>query len=381
MKDTPRSLKVSALITTLGIAFATATLVIALSVAAGFESSYKRSILDFNAHIIMLKDGGEIRDYQNVAFELEQFEGVKSALPFVYRESMAVSKGIVKGVVIKGLDIERLSKTSNLKLEEIGSNAPPRERPNAIMLGRALAEKLHIKDPSAINLLTGKNRFEKVEVGGTFESGLYDYDSQFAFMPMFEVQKLFDMADEATGVEIKLGDPGDAKVMADLLEEEFPYPYSFTTWESMNKPIFEAVRLEKIMFAIIVGTLVLVGMFNIIGTLVLRIIYKVKDISTMSALGMRRSFIRVLFTFHGVVLGSVGSLLGVFIGGFLTWLIGSFKIIHIEPEIYFLSSLPVKLEFPVVGIIVAATVAVSFVVSLIASTGITRLNLIEGLRT
>ncbi|MBI2342319.1 MAG: ABC transporter permease, partial [Deltaproteobacteria bacterium] len=278
MRGAPASLKAYTLLTLAGIAVATAVLVTALSVAEGFESSYKRSILDFNAHVILLKDGDEISDYGQKMDDLGKFEGIVASTPFIYRESMAVNKGAVKGIVIKGVDFKRLPSVSNIIIKGFGDSQQDKEKAGAVFLGKALAEKLNIKEAGEINILIGENKFQRISVAGIFESGLYDYDANFALTSIKNAQNIFGAGDFATGIEMKLNDPANADKMADILRGEFQYPYQIATWSELNSPIFEAVHLEKIMFAVIIGSLVMVGIFNIVGALLLKILYKVKDI-------------------------------------------------------------------------------------------------------
>lgn len=374
MRGATRGLKISALITTLGIALSTAVLVISLSVAGGFQAAYKKSILDFNAHIVLMKDGGELSNYEELLEELKLYDGIVSAMPFIYRESMLTAKGVVKGVVIKGVDFRTIKKVSNIAIKKFNPDA------EGAYLGKDLADKLGINESGDINLLIGQNKFQKVPVVGIFESGLYDYDSQFVLMKLDDLRSLFGMEDFVTGIEMKTADPETAPLLAKLLEEEYPFPYQITHWAELNRPIFEAVHLEKIMFGIIVGVLVLVGMFNIIGTLVLRIIYKAKDISILSAIGMRKYFIRRIFTFHGGMLGSAGVIIGLTIGLSGAYLIGRLKLVHIDPEIYFLSSLPIKIELPVVMAIAGMGLFLAFMVSYVAARRVGDVNIVEGLK-
>jgi lipoprotein-releasing system permease protein len=380
MRGAPSSLKAYTLLTLAGIAISTAVLVAALSVAEGFELSYKRSILDFNAHVVLLKDGDEIDDYNQKMDNLGKFEGIAATTPFIYRESMAVSKGIVKGFVIKGVDFKRLPSVSNIAIKNFGVDALDKEETDAVFLGKALAEKLDIKSAGDINILIGENRFQKVPVAGIFESGLYDYDANFALTSIKNAQNIFGAGDFVTGIEMKLGDPGDADKMADVLRDEFQFPYQIATWSELNRPIFEAVHLEKIMFAIIIGSLVLVGIFNIVGALLLKILYKVKDIIVLSAIGMKTFLIRVIFTFHGAMLGIFATLAGVAAGVILAKALGYFKLVKIEPEIYFLSSLPSFIDSFDLFVVCLAGSLVSVAVSFAASGRVCALNLSSGLK-
>jgi lipoprotein-releasing system permease protein len=138
--------------------------------------------------------------------------------------------------------------------------------------------------------------------------------------------------------------------------------------------------MEKTMFAVIMGTLVLVAMFNIISTLILRILYKAKDISVLSAIGMKRFSLKVMFTFHGTMIGIAGTLAGSFLGGGFAFALARWKLIHIEPEIYFLSSLPVRVDLKAASVVILAGAVVSIAVSMLAAGRVFALNIAEGLK-
>jgi lipoprotein-releasing system permease protein len=380
MRDAPRGLKISAIITFLGITLSVAVLVISVSVATGFETEYKRSILDFNAHMVLLNEGGELKNYQKLEEDILKFDHVVGVNPFIYRESMIAGDGIVKGVVIKGVDLQKLSGVSRMLVKKF-TPVPPLENKgiHKLYLGASLAAKMNITEPRQINLMMRDGSFKKILVIGTFETGLYDYDAQFALMAKDDLQNLFNVGDSVTGLEIKLDDPDLAGQVTEKFRSKFEFPYQVMNWMELNKPIFQAVKLEKIMFAIIVGLLVLIGIFNITGTLILRMIYKIKDISTLSAIGMRLFFIRGLFTFHGTVLGFGGTFLGLILGVAGALIISQYKLVSIEPEIYFLARLPVKVDLLSLWIIAGAGFLVSLLVSFVSSMRISSVGIVDGL--
>ncbi|MBI2342193.1 MAG: ABC transporter permease, partial [Deltaproteobacteria bacterium] len=219
-----------------------------------------------------------------------------------------------------------------------------------------------------------------ISVAGIFESGLYDYDANFALTSIKNAQNIFGAGDFATGIEMKLNDPADADKMADVLRGEFQYPYQIATWSELNRPIFEAVHLEKIMFAVIIGSLVMVGIFNIVGALLLKILYKVKDIIVLSAVGMKTFLIRAVFTFHGALLGISATVAGAAAGVMMAKALGYFKLVKIEPEIYFLSSLPSHIDLSDLLAVCIAGSLVSVAVSFVASGRVCALNLSDGLK-
>jgi len=300
---------------------------------------------------------------------------------------MVLFDGKIKGVALKGVDLSVVRDISSMKMTRFADEAPLGDalsenngRPE-VLLGRPVAERLGIGARQEVNFLVGENRFAKALVIGTFESGLYDYDSQFVLASMEDIRGLFGSPDKTiNGVEIKTFDPDTAGALAEVLRGELPASFTVMSWEELNRPIFEAVRLEKLMFAVIVGLLALVGIFNIISSLILEMLYKIKDIAILSAIGMKRWRLRGMFAVQGGMLGGFGTLLGSGLGIALVHLIKRYKLVHIEPEIYFLSTLPVRIEPMLILVIILLGSFVSLLVSYLAAGRVVSLRVAEGLK-
>lgn len=471
----PKSLVVMRVIAITGIAIGTATLIVTLSIVRGFEREYKRSILDFNAHIVVLKAGeiqnlkevtdftsgliqskGEkdfIRRYEwlmpvwrlyentsrwfekrhdDIAYEIEdrpgllsfwdrfhpenmvarlpagwqrfigkfssaQTKGVTGTTPFLYREGLLVSKGTIKGVVIKGIDPDTIRQVNQMLIElpshkTLKEALSPAPKEPQIILGRALARNLGLLSDdgkisrSKITLMapTEKNekKFITANITGTFESGLYDYDSNFALMNINEAQKIFEVPHiAATGMEIRLDDPGKAPVIADEINTGLGASYQAITWEELNRELFKALSLEKLAFSIIMSILVIVAAFNIIGVLILLIYHRIHEVAILKALGMRNNILQKIFIRGGIATGVIGTSTGLLAGLIVSWILQKFDLIRLSPEVYFLSTLPIDFSWTICGMIALFSLFMCFITSWIASKRLIDLPISEALKT
>lgn len=429
----PRSVRLMRVVAIAGIAIALAALLIAASVGAGFEKEYRRALLNFNAHVIVMS-GSEMYDDNSVRRALGEFvyssdddrefyarysfilswldrverlslyhegiadgldseswkfslwraldpkifmsilpdrilssierlvvartRGVEGMTPFIYREALAVGAGGIRGVVIKGVDPSSLASVNDMKMDLFDSalnisnvfenGAGKRAR---VIVGKALLAALGERDVSLFIVQAdkgsgnAKKRFEEVEIAGTFETGMYDYDAQFMLMSMTDVRKIFALGKNAfTGMELKLDDPEKAEFVATAIEDELMPPANAVTWSELNNDLLAAVKMERIISAIIMGMMVAVASLNIIAVLVLMTIYRLAAISTLKAIGASQLLVRSVFVRGGVWIGTIGSILGIAAGLLISAAIGKFKLIHLDPEIYLISSLPVDIK-------------------------------------
>lgn len=359
-----RAVTVMAIISIIGIAMGVAALLVSYSIAGGFKEAYEKAILNFNSHVILMSPQ-EIEDYDAVVKKVREFapDEVKEVNPFLWREGLLIYNGKIRGIVLKGT-----------------THPVP-----SIMIGSFLAKEMGISDGDTVKIMFPAGRedetgnFTEFSVAGVFESGMYEFDSQFALMGIKELQDIFNAENVVSGIEIKLNDPETAPAFARRLEGVLDYPIYATDWQEMNAYLFQAMRLEKLGFIIIMGTFVVVAAFNIIGTIVLRILYKSSDISIMRALGMRARSVTKVFTAQGLAIGTVGTLAGVGAAAILLWSIKRFNWIDIPEEIYLIKTLPVCISWTAGILIAAFSILVSYVTSVIASAKAAELPIVKGL--
>ncbi|MDO8528116.1 MAG: ABC transporter permease [Deltaproteobacteria bacterium] len=343
-----RSVRVMQTMLVTGVALSVAALIVALSVTAGFERDYKKSILDFNAPVVILPDEtislteSEVRK----AFADANISGatLTSVTPYLYREGLLIHKGVIKGVVLKGTTSNAQIQTSN--------------KEEGIVLGDALAKNLNITPGEEIKLLIprGKTVTEKdtkrLKVSGTFKSGLHEFDAGFALLDLSTLQNMFGLPKTFHGFELRLNNPDLAPAVSEALEQNLGPLVSVQNWIDINRPLFEALNMEKWVFRILMGLMVFVSALNLIGAVLLSVFRNKKTIAMLQALGLPPVKIRRLFACQGLALGACGVFLGLIIGTALVWITAKSGWIPLDPEIYFLSKLPVDFD-PTTVVIIA----------------------------
>lgn len=345
-----------------GISLSIAALLVMLAVLRGFENEYQKSLLDFNAHVVIPPQEGLEISEEKIRAALPP-QALKKIEPFLYREALLIHDGKIRGVILKGL--------------RSGAS-------DALVLGKALAEKLG-EDIQQVKLMIPKSAqltskdILKLPVNGTFQTGLYEFDSQFALLPLTELQKLFGLSEKIYGFEIQLTDAQLAPQMAQRLEENLGPAVLIQHWVELNRPLFEAIQLEKWAFRILLGLMIFVASLNLIAAVLLAIFRKKRMIAILQSLGAAPSQILKLFFLHGLRLGGAAVLGGMILGLCVIFLFRTFAKIAIDPEIYFLKTLPAALDWGNFFIVAAFGLFLVCILSFIAAGEVLRWNLREGL--
>ncbi|MBI5299227.1 MAG: FtsX-like permease family protein [Deltaproteobacteria bacterium] len=372
----PRSVRIMRGMVLIGITLSVATLVVTLSVTAGFEHDYKKALLDFNAHVILYPGEGKPYTEEIIRKALDEAHLKDVVLlqvsPFLYREALLIHEGVIKGVVLKGIDLPKVG--------------------GGVVLGEALAEKLGwTRDhgpwtmDQTVKLLipegkevSAKNT-KRLKVSDTFRSGLYEFDSQFALIDLAQLQDLFHLPRTYFGFELKINRPELAPLVATALEEKLGPEASIQNWIELNGPLFQALELEKWAFKILMGLMVFVSALNLIGIVLLMIFRKRKAIAMLQALGLASKQVRDLFAGQGFVLGVLGVLLGILAGILFVLSLKYFQWIPLDPQIYFVGNLPVQLEGSTVFIIAIFGLLLVWQISWLAASRLVTVPIREGL--
>jgi lipoprotein-releasing system permease protein len=385
-----RFLSAAAIIAVLGLSFAVASLWVAFSVLSGFQKEYRKAILGINAHVILTK-ADEISEPGKVEADLKGYESFGKSLgvtPFIYREGMAVSGPQVKGIVLKGVDFSRYEPLSHLSFQRtpVSTEENPEHLPE-ILLGRTLAEELSLKrgvlrvlfpqglKPEAMGVKSVKKFF----VAGTFESGLFEYDSSFALLDLGTAMSFFQTEGKISGLEIWLADPDRADTWAAALRDRFEYPYGVMTWRELNENVFRALDVETGVFAVILGVLVGISALNIVGTLAMLFLERRGEVAILRAIGLTWKEIRKVFLFNGLLIGSAGIFAGLGLGTIVLLFLDRWKPIPLAPEIYFVRSVPVAWSFGTPVMVAAAALFIVFGACVWTLRRVSRLNVARAL--
>ncbi|MFC1657192.1 ABC transporter permease, partial [Candidatus Moduliflexota bacterium] len=278
-----------------GVTLGVMALIIVIGVMTGFESDLRRKILGTNSHIVVLARGNmALPDYRGLTDRVRSTGGVTSAAPFLLSQAMLSSGTGVQGVVLRGLDtleeglhLDQLDMTmeegSVKALGEAGPDGTPK-----VIIGRELAFTLGVYPGDLVRVISpfGSStpagvspKMERFIVGGLFRSGMYEYDSSLVYIALPEAQKFLDLGDVATGIEVRVEDFDGSGRIASVIQEKLGPAYWARDWTEMNHALFSALKLEKIAMFIILTLIVFVASFNIVSSLIMKVMEKHKDIA------------------------------------------------------------------------------------------------------
>lgn len=388
------------LITILSIAGVTVgvmALIVVIAVMTGFEADLKSRILGGQSHVVVMRYSGPFTKYRQVMRDVQQIDGVEAATPFIYTQGMLRSKSGLSGAVVRGIDPQTAGrvmttlKDMNLPSysEEGGQPANQPVMPG-IVLGKELARNLGVIKGQIIYLMSPRGMLSPIghvpamkqfKVTGFFESGMYDFDSSFAYIHLKEAQKLLRMGDAVSGVEVRVSNIYAAREIAGAIIDHIRFPYYARDWIQMNKNLFRALKMERFVMFIILTLIILVAAFNIASTLIMMVMGKTRDIAILKAMGATNKSIRKIFVFNGMVIGVIGTALGVILGLLLCTGLKHYDIYELTGDIYyFTTTLPVKLEIVNVLAIVSAALFICFLATLYPARQAAKLNPVDAIR-
>ena len=405
-----------------GVAAGVASLVIALAINNGFRRDLQERLLGSTSHINLLRvqsDG--IRNWQPLMEGLSKTPHVVAAAPAIYEQVLisrgprargAVLKGIVPGDERKVSDLlktvttgspEALNETSPDKASADKSVRPTQStQPDAlgdvearlaampsIILGKDMADDLGATVGSVVLVTSPQGeltpfgmvpKYNRFRVAGIFNSGFYDYDYSWAFARLSDAQRLFGLGDEVSVLEFKVDDIYQAGQIANEIEQAAGKGFMTTNWMEQNKALFRALRLERVVTFITIGLIVFVAALNILISLIMMVMEKTRDIAVLMSMGSRKSQIRRIFISQGVLIGVIGTAIGLVLGFSLSWLGGHYHLLSLAPEVYSIDYVPFAPR-AVDGLLVAlVAIGISLIATVYPSWSAARILPAEALR-
>ena len=387
------------LISIAGVMVGVTALIVVIAVMNGFKEDLRDKILGVTSHVVISRFDGNISKYQEVRAKVGEVSGVNAATPFIYTQVMISSRKAISGAVLRGIEPKTASKVINLpknlragSLEELEAENEPegmRSTPG-IILGNELARNIGALrgDPvtviSPLGRLTPLGRVPRSQtfrVAGIFDSGMYEYDSTIAYVSLWAAQRFLGIGDRVTGIEVRVDDIYAADRVARAIGKALGgYPYWSRDWMRMNKNLFSALKLEKIVMFIILTLIILVAAFNIVGTLIMVVIEKTRDIAILKSMGATRRSIMKIFMIEGAVIGLVGTLLGLLGGYTLCTLLATYKFIELPSDVYYISTLPVQMNPLDVALIAVAAIVITLAASVYPAWQASRFDPAEAIR-
>ena len=390
-------------ISVLGIALGVATLIVVVGVMTGFQREFRDKILGTQSHIVITKSGASLmRKWRDVLQKTGNQEGVMAASPFVYGQAMFSFNNRVMGAVVRGIvpareidvtDIKRYLKDGALKkISEKNSTGKP-----GVILGGELAKNLFLKVGDAVTMVSPVGvitpmglvpRTKKFQVVGIFRSGFYQYDAGLAFILMKESQKFFGFGDSVTGVHLRVKDIFSAERISRKIQGTLSGAYLSRSWQEMNRNLFSALKTEKTTLTILLLLVVVVAAFNIIGSLVMVVMEKGREIAILKSMGATSGAILRIFFVQGAFIGLLGAVLGTGGGLVVGWnlhvvedfLERVFGLDILPPSVYHIEKLPVQMTPFDVSVTAVSAFLICLAATLYPAWRASRVDPVENLR-
>jgi len=384
-----------------GVALGVMALIVVLAVMSGFEHDLRAKILGTNAHLWVLRYGD--RGIEEPAQALEQIRGVPHVVavsPFTYHQVMLSTDRGAGGAVLRGIDLNSAQEVTALtnsftevdpaRLKEPAGGTGWRLDPEGIIIGRALATNLGVGLGARVNVISPfgnvltpfgpSPRIRSFAVAGIFEVGMYEYDSTLAYVSIPAAQQFFRMGTAVTGIEVKVDDAYRAKDVGTEIQRRLGFPYFSRDWMQLHRNLFAALKLEKIAMFIILAMIVLVAAFNIVSTLIMKVMDKTAEIGILKSFGATSRSIMSIFMVEGVVIGFVGTVLGTAGGAIICKLQETYKIVRLRGDVYLLDALPILMKGTDLVLIASAALVLSFLATLYPSWQAARLDPVVAIR-
>jgi lipoprotein-releasing system permease protein len=380
------------IISIIGVTAGVAALVIALSINKGFVKDLREKLLGARAHVTLLPapgSGGGIPDYLEVVERAEAVEGVVSGSPVYYvtvlLRNSYYSEGVqVKGIV-PGLEARRPSFASSIVeggIEDFEGRQITLGRELMRSIGAVVGDRVELISAQLDSSPLGPQPHSEVlNISGAFETGLYDFDMNYAYVPIRIAQRLDGVRDDlATHIEIELEDLDQSDVLAPVLAGIGGPGLISVEWKSQNAAIFEALKLERLVMFITIGLIVIVASLNIVVTLVMMVMEKARDIAVLISMGATRDSIRRVFVIQGVVIGVIGTVLGLAIGNTAAYHADKYRLVSLSADVYSIAYVPFEISLVDSLIVGAGAILISYLATIYPSRRASGLQPVEALR-
>jgi lipoprotein-releasing system permease protein len=416
-------------ISIVGVAAGVASLIVALAINNGFRQDLQERLIGSTSHVSLLRiaDDG-IKDWPPLFERLSKQPHVVAAAPAIF-EQVLISRGPrARGAVLKGMipaderrigdllsSVKEGSATaleepqSALDKDHVGTAASavpgaqatggsPDELSEVharqaamppIILGKDMADNLGAAVGSVVLVTSPQGeltpfgmvpKYSRFRVVGIFNSGFFDYDSSWAFTRLSDAQRLFGLGDLISVIEFKVDDIYQAREVSRQLEEAAGKGFMTTNWMEQNQALFHALRLERLVTFITIGLIVFVAALNILISLIMMVMEKTKDIAVLMSMGTRKSQVRNVFIAQGVLIGVIGTAIGLLLGYAISYAGGHYHMISLSPEVYSIDYVPFAPRLIDGALVALVAIGVSFVATLYPSWSAGRTLPAEALR-
>jgi lipoprotein-releasing system permease protein len=412
-KKSQKFISLNTWISIAGVGLGVMALIVVIAVMSGFSKDLRDKILGTNSHVVVSSmNRAMVENYDGIVKKVRSVKGVIAAAPFIMNQVMLINGDRVSGIVVRGIDPEKEETVSDLgknmvsgtvsdlkTKSSVSGEIKGREKKNraGIILGKELSRRLGVEVGDIVSMVSPVSRVTPVgliprmklfKVVGVFESGMYEYDANLSFILLKSAQKFFSMKNGVSGIEVRVADIEQAGNIASAIQKELGFPYLVRDWMRMNKNLFSALKLEKVVMFIILILIIFVAAFNIVSTLFMLVMEKAKEVAILKSMGASCSSIMKIYSYQGLFIGLVGTFLGCAVGFVivpnLNEIVSSiesiFGIVAFPSDIYYLDRLPSKIQYMDSFLIVIFSVVICLAASLYPAWRASKLELVDGLR-
>jgi lipoprotein-releasing system permease protein len=383
-----------------GVAVGVMALICVLGVMNGLRDDLRERILVGSPHLRILTFGSGLRldDWERVRDSVRTDPGVIAVSPEVLSESVInAGADYFEGVQVVGFDSDTgevavTSFPTSLTRGDLTFRPTVDGLDGAVALGQRLASRLSVSLGDTVSLFAPSGlkvnpalgvavpRVWRFEVTGLFDTGMFQYDNKLVVMSREVAQQFTGLGSAVTGLAVRVSDPWKAPEVGQRLEERLGYPYRAYDWQQQNSTLFGALKLEKIGMGLIIFFIMIVAASNIVGTLTMVVTDKTREIGILQAMGLTSPAIGRVFLAQGAIIGLIGVSIGMFLGLGLALAFDHWKWIRIDPAVYYIDSLPVHVELTDVLVVVAASLVLAVLATIIPSRAAARLQPVEAIR-
>lgn len=395
-----RGLSLNTIIATAGIAIGVMALIVVLGIMNGLRNDLRDRILVGSPHLRVLTYGSGLRidDWQEVLAKVRAEPGVVGAAPEVITESIITTGADYATTVnVLGLGVDSASLAVTALPQAITDGdldfRPARDDVDGgVVLGWRLAERINVRVGDLVSLVPPSSarvnralgiampRFWRYEVTGLFDTGMFQYDQQFVVMSLPVAQEFTGLDDAVSGLQVRVADPWEAPSVGLQLEASLGYPFRTLDWQTQNASLFSALELEKLGMGLIIFFIMLVAAFNIVGTLTMVVAEKTREIGILRAMGLEQGAIRRIFLAQGALIGVVGVAVGLGLGLLVATAVDRWRIIRIDPSVYFIDHMPVHVQLDDVLVVILAGLALALLATVYPATSAASLEPVDAIR-
>ncbi len=381
-----------------GVVIGVSALIVIMGIMTGLQDDLREKILIGSPDVRVLNYGSdmELKDWRPVLDKVGKTPGVIAAAPFVLTKALVggghkYSTGAyVMGIIPEGqgsavTDIRNYKAAGDFTFATTGGA-------NGAVIGERLINSLGVYPGvdsitlttigTDVNPVTGTPIPHEIrlQVTGSFHTGLYEYDNGYIYIALPVAQKLAGLGEGITGIELKTKTREEAPDVARMLADKLGYPYRTEDWQAQNSSLFQALKLEKLGMTFILLLIILVAAFNIVGTLTMVVADKTKEIGILRAMGMPAASIRRIFLLQGTLIGLFGTTIGLTLGLITAVALDKYHLIKLDPQVYFIDHLPVARTPLDIGVTVAASLLVAAMATIYPAIQAAKLFPVEAMR-